>query len=114
MKLQGGGVGYYPSSGSPFVHTDTGNVRAWPRMTRQQLLALFPNGNTLHLPADGKPLPGYELAVAHRKQSAARRSPISIPDPSEAEDTDRTGTETAAPPAGSSVYSPATARKMKI
>ena len=29
MKMQGGGVGYYPRSGSPFVHTDTGNVRAW-------------------------------------------------------------------------------------
>jgi len=67
MKMQGGGVGYYPTSGSPFVHTDTGNVRAWPRMSRQQLLALFPNGNTLHIPADGKPLPGYEQAVAARR-----------------------------------------------
>ncbi len=67
MKMQGGGVGYYPRSGSPFVHTDTGSVRAWPRMSRQQLLALFPNGNTLHLPADGKPLPGYEQAVARRQ-----------------------------------------------
>ena len=28
MKLQGGGVGYYPTSGSPFVHLDVGNVRA--------------------------------------------------------------------------------------
>jgi len=36
-------------------------------MSRQELLALFPNGNTLHLPADGKPLPDYELAVARRK-----------------------------------------------
>ena len=69
MKMQGGGVGYYPRSGSPFVHADTGNVRAWPRMSRQQLLALFPNGNTLHLPADGKPLPGYERAVARRQSS---------------------------------------------
>jgi uncharacterized protein YcbK (DUF882 family) len=67
MKLQGGGVGYYPRSGSPFVHTDTGNVRAWPRMTRQQLIALFPKGNTLHLPADGKPLPGYDRALAERR-----------------------------------------------
>jgi uncharacterized protein YcbK (DUF882 family) len=67
MKMQGGGVGYYPKSGSPFVHTDTGNVRAWPRMSRQQLIALFPKGNTLHLPASGPPLPGYEQAVARRK-----------------------------------------------
>ena len=94
MKLQGGGVGYYPRSGSPFVHTDTGNVRAWPRMSRQQLLALFPNGNTLHLPADGKPLPGYELAVARRKQSGS--TPVLAyldTGPTEAEETDRTGTE---------------------
>ena len=69
MKLQGGGVGYYPKSGSPFVHTDTGNVRAWPRMSRSQLIALFPNGETLHLPADGKPLPGYERALAARKSA---------------------------------------------
>jgi uncharacterized protein YcbK (DUF882 family) len=71
MKMQGGGVGYYPTSGSPFVHTDTGNVRAWPRMSRSQLLALFPNGETLHVPADGKPLPGYQIAMAKRKASGA-------------------------------------------
>jgi uncharacterized protein YcbK (DUF882 family) len=62
MKLQGGGVGYYPASGSPFVHLDVGNVRAWPRMTREQLVKLFPDGRTVHLPPDGNPLPGYELA----------------------------------------------------
>lgn len=67
MKFQVGGVGYYPNSGSPFVHMDTGYVRAWPRMTRQQLVRLFPNGHTLHLPRDGKPLPGYEEALASYK-----------------------------------------------
>ncbi len=71
MKMEGGGVGYYPTSGSPFVHTDTGRVRAWPRMSRQQLIALFPNGGTLHLPADGKPLPGYEQAVAQRESAGS-------------------------------------------
>jgi len=75
MKLQGGGVGYYPTSGSPFVHVDVGNVRAWPRMTREQLSKLFPDGRTVHLPADGNPLPGYQLALAdlergHRTASA--------------------------------------------
>lgn len=53
MRHQVGGVGYYPSSGSPFVHLDTGNVRAWPRMTRAQLQRVFPDGRTLHLPSDG-------------------------------------------------------------
>jgi uncharacterized protein YcbK (DUF882 family) len=56
MRHQVGGVGYYPTSGSPFVHLDTGNVRAWPRMTRAQLKKVFPDGRTLHLPTDGKPL----------------------------------------------------------
>ena len=61
---QVGGVGYYPRSGSPFVHMDTGRVRHWPRMTRKQLVRVFPKGKTLHVPTDGKPLPGYKQAVA--------------------------------------------------
>ena len=64
MRIQGGGVGYYPTSGSPFVHVDVGNVRAWPRMTREQLVKLFPDGRTVHLPSSGDPLPGYQLAKA--------------------------------------------------
>ncbi len=64
MKMQMGGVGFYPSSGSPFVHMDTGSVRAWPRMTREQLVRLFPDGKTAHLPSDGEPLSGYNQAVA--------------------------------------------------
>lgn len=68
MKLQGGGVGYYPRSASPFVHLDVGSVRAWPRMSRKELVKLFPNGKTLHLPTDGKPLPGYRTALAEYKR----------------------------------------------
>ncbi|WP_244610435.1 DUF882 domain-containing protein [Microvirga pakistanensis] len=71
MRLQYGGVGYYGSS--DFVHVDTGNVRAWPRMSQQQLARLFPDGNTAHLPANGKPLPGYEQA---RTQIAARNAAL--------------------------------------
>ncbi|WP_210251019.1 DUF882 domain-containing protein [Microvirga thermotolerans] len=62
MKLQYGGVGYYPSS--EFVHVDTGNVRAWPRMSQEQLARLFPDGKTVHLPSNGRPLPRYEEAKA--------------------------------------------------
>jgi hypothetical protein len=65
--MQIGGVGYYPTSGAPFVHMDTGSVRHWPRMTREQLVRVFPNGRTLHVPSDGKPLPGYEIALAEYK-----------------------------------------------
>lgn len=70
MRKQVGGVGYYPNSGSPFVHLDTGSVRAWPRMTRAQLKEIFPDGKTLHLPTDGKPLSqqGYQLAMAEWKR----------------------------------------------
>ena len=72
MKKQTGGVGFYPSSGSPFVHMDTGSVRAWPRMTREQLVRLFPDGKTAHLPADGTPLSGYQTALAEVEAKKSR------------------------------------------
>ena len=68
VKMQVGGVGFYPHSGSPFVHMDVGNVRAWPRMSRPELVRLFPNGRTLHVPSDGRPLPGYQEAVLDYKR----------------------------------------------
>lgn len=74
MQMQIGGVGFYPTSGSPFVHLDVGNVRAWPRMSRQELARIFPNGNTMHLPADGRPLPGYEQAVADYRRRVGPNS----------------------------------------
>jgi len=64
LRLQRGGVGFYPTSGSPFVHLDTGSVRHWPRMNPDQLARVFPDGRTVHVPSDGKPLRGYELALA--------------------------------------------------
>ena len=67
VKLQAGGVGYYPNSGSPFVHLDVGGVRAWPRMNRQDLVRLFP---------DGKPLPGYQQAMAEYKKRLASGNTI--------------------------------------
>lgn len=73
MRKQVGGVGYYPTSGSPFVHLDTGSVRAWPRMTRAQLKEIFPDGRTMHLPTDGKPLSqeGYQVAMNEWKRCHA-------------------------------------------
>ena len=61
MRLQRGGVGFYPGA---FVHMDVGGVRHWPRMTHDQLVRVFPNGRTVHIPSDGQPLPGYALALA--------------------------------------------------
>lgn len=64
MRLQRGGVGFYPNAHTPFVHLDVGSVRSWPRMTHDQLVRLFPDEKTVHLPADGHPLAGYEIAKA--------------------------------------------------
>jgi hypothetical protein len=64
LRLQRGGVGFYPTSGSPFVHIDTGNIRHWPRMSHDQLARVFPNGRTVHVPSNGQPLAGYQLALA--------------------------------------------------
>jgi uncharacterized protein YcbK (DUF882 family) len=64
LRLQRGGVGFYPTSGSPFVHMDTGGIRMWPRMSRQELVRVFPDGRTVHIPSDGHPLAGYALALA--------------------------------------------------
>jgi uncharacterized protein YcbK (DUF882 family) len=72
LRMQRGGVGFYPASGSPFVHLDTGSIRHWPRMSHDQLARVFPDGRTVHIPSDGVPLKGYELALAevqHRGQS---------------------------------------------
>ena len=74
LRKHVGGVGYYPKSGSPFVHMDTGRVRHWPRMTRKQLARVFPNGRTLHVPSDGKPMAGYQLALAQSKSRDTRSS----------------------------------------
>lgn len=68
LRLQRGGVGFYPTSGSPFVHMDTGNVRHWPRMTRDQLARVFPDGKTVHVPTDGRPMAHYAEALAEIRE----------------------------------------------
>ncbi len=64
MRMQSGGVGFYPTGVTPWVHIDSGSVRYWPRMNRDALARLFPDGKTVFIPADGKPMSGYELARA--------------------------------------------------
>jgi hypothetical protein len=41
-------------------------------MTHDQLAKVFPNGRTLHLPSDGNPLPGYELAQSDAERGVSR------------------------------------------
>lgn len=62
LRLQRGGVGFYP--GSEFVHMDTSTIRHWPRITRDQLARVFPDGKTVHVPTDGVPLKNFQLAAS--------------------------------------------------
>lgn len=62
-----GGVGYYPTSGIPFVHVDTANVRMWPRMPRYELALLFPNGRSKYVPTDGRPITPGDVQAAQSK-----------------------------------------------
>jgi hypothetical protein len=71
LRLQRGGVGYYPTSGSPFIHLDVGPVRHWPRMSHDQLAHVFSNGRTVHVPSDGRPLSGYAVALAEVEKRGA-------------------------------------------
>jgi len=66
-----GGVGYYPTSATPFVHIDTDRVRAWPRLPRQELALLFPSGHTKHIPDDGNPLTPEDVRRARAVDSEA-------------------------------------------
>jgi uncharacterized protein YcbK (DUF882 family) len=75
LMHQRGGVGYYPRSGLPFVHVDTGNVRYWPRMRRMELAMLFPRGHSLYIPSDGRPLrrADYRVATARAEEKGLER-----------------------------------------
>jgi len=51
LRMQRGGVGFYPTSGSPFVHLDTGSVRHWPRMSSDQLARVLATPTRTHYAA---------------------------------------------------------------
>ena len=62
LQAHRGGVGYYSGA---FVHLDTGRVRHWPRMSPRQLAKVFPDGKTIHVPSNGRPMKGYKVAMAN-------------------------------------------------
>ena len=98
LRLQRGGVGFYPTSGSPFVHLDTGSIRHWPRMTHDQLVKVFPNERTVHIPADGQPLAGYALALADVERQGHAPSAVSLAAARNAGVIDENEERAAAPP----------------
>ena len=51
LRLQRGGVGYYPTSGSPFVHLDVGNVRHWGPAIGEAEMARIMSGHAVHVAA---------------------------------------------------------------
>ncbi|MEM9676472.1 MAG: DUF882 domain-containing protein [Pseudomonadota bacterium] len=65
LRAHRGGVGFYSGS---FVHIDTGRVRHWPKISRRALSKIFPDGKTVHIPSNGKPLRGYKIAKANLKR----------------------------------------------
>jgi uncharacterized protein YcbK (DUF882 family) len=78
LRMQRGGVGFYPTSGSPFVHLDTGSIRHWPRMTHDQLVRVFPDQRTVHIPSDGQPLAGYALALVDVERDGHAPNSVSL------------------------------------
>jgi uncharacterized protein YcbK (DUF882 family) len=88
VKFQVGGVGFYPKSGSPFVHMDVGGVRTWPRMPRRELARIFPDGKTLHRPAEGGQMPGYNAALADYKRRVGKNSIMIADTPSKNSDSE--------------------------
>lgn len=78
LQLQRGGVGFYPTSGSPFVHLDTGRVRHWPGVSREYLAKIFPDGKTVHIPSDGRPMRNYALAAAEIKARGSHSASFAV------------------------------------
>jgi uncharacterized protein YcbK (DUF882 family) len=77
LRMQRGGVGFYPTSGSPFIHLDTGSVRHWPRMSSEQLARVLSTRSRTRLAGDKRP-PSYQTALAEierRNASAGDEQP---------------------------------------
>jgi uncharacterized protein YcbK (DUF882 family) len=52
LRLERGGVGYYPTSGSPFVHMDVGNVRHWgPPISDAEMARIMSGGHAVRVAA---------------------------------------------------------------
>jgi uncharacterized protein YcbK (DUF882 family) len=79
LRLQRGGVGFYPSSGSPFVHMDTGGVRHWPRMAPDQLARVMSTKPTTRLASAERrrmPAAGSDDEEAETPRPVASRMPV--------------------------------------
>ena len=75
LRLQRGGVGFYPGS---FVHLDVGSVRHWPRMTHDQFARVFPNGRTVHVPPTAVRSPATRSRSPTSSGAASAPSRVSL------------------------------------
>src|ERR1700722_6647951 len=77
LRLQRGGVGYYPTSGSPFVHLDVGNVRHWGPSIGDAEMAKIMSGHAVQGAAADKHGPSTQTAPykkpAAKDQDAAAK-----------------------------------------
>src|SRR5262249_41008116 len=95
LRAQRGGVGFYPTSGSPFVHLDTGSVRHWPRMPEAQLASVLAKGQLAsHNASDAR---GTQIAQGNI--SSSRQSVAFLAKPSSGGKDEDEDAETAAQPA---------------
>lgn len=72
-----GGVGYYPTSALPFVHVDTGRVRHWPRIGRDEL-ALLTKGRSKHVPRGGRSVTRADYARAKKRNRKLLRRVVAF------------------------------------
>jgi uncharacterized protein YcbK (DUF882 family) len=79
LYLQRGGVGFYPTSGSPFVHLDTGNVRHWPPIANDQMPRLMAEGQSLHSGAESTALASARRQPAVLAKLGGRAAPDQVP-----------------------------------
>jgi uncharacterized protein YcbK (DUF882 family) len=80
LYLQRGGVGFYPTSGSPFVHLDTGNVRHWPAVAADQMPRLMAEGQSLHTAAEAAEVASNRRQPAvFAKLGGTRSAPDPVP-----------------------------------
>jgi uncharacterized protein YcbK (DUF882 family) len=78
LRLQRGGVGFYPSSGSAFVHMDTGRVRHWPRIPETQLARVMSTARQVQLAAaSATDRPGTAENAVVRRQPAVLAKMVS-------------------------------------
>lgn len=101
LRLQRGGVGFYPSSGSAFVHMDTGRVRHWPRLPEAQLARVMSNARNVQLAAaKATDRPGTaENAVIRRQPTLLAKMFSPARDAEDDEDAEVAAAPAPAPPA---------------